>query len=200
MYRLRRRRLQWVAAALLCAAMPLAQAETPTVAGLTLQECVALLDDEDRTVRCRAVRTLGGFEQDAAKPLATALTHADAAVRYLAAVQLGRIGGDGLQAAAEELEKLVGDERSRAVQMAAAYALCRSGKLDAPLDLLIARLEDDERGMACSAAELIGELGPAAARAVPALEQARDDDRPGRNGVYHVDRAAAHALRKVQPE
>ncbi len=84
--------------------------------------------------------------------------------------------------------------------MAAAYALCRSGKLDAPLDLLIARLEDDERGMACSAAELIGELGPAAARAVPALEQARDAQPPAGGSVYHVDRAAAHALRKVQPE
>lgn len=180
--------------------MPLAYAETPTVAGLTLKECVALLDDDDRTVRCRAVRTLAGFGQDAAKPLATALAHADAAVRYLAAVQLGQIGGDGLRDANEELEKIVGDERSRAVQMAAAYALCRGGKLDEPLDLLIERLNDKERGMACSAAELIGEIGPAAARAVSALEQARDADRPGGGGVYHVDRAAAHALRKVQPE
>ena len=200
MLRLGRQRLPWVVGALFWVAMPLAWAEPPMVAGLTLKECVALLDDEERTVRCRAVRTLGGFDQDAAQPLAAALTHADAAVRYLAAVQLGRIGGDGLQEAAEELEKLVGDERSKAVQMAAAYALCRGGKLDEPLDLLIERLQDDERGMACSAAELIGEIGPAAARAVPALEQARDAERPDGGSVYHVDRAAAHALRKVQPE
>ncbi len=185
---------------LLCSAMPLAYAETPTVAGLTLKECVALLDDEDRTVRCRAVRTLARFEDEASKPLAAALDHTDAAVRYLAAVELGRIGGDGLQKATEKLEQLLGDEQSQAVQMAAAYALCRSGKLDEPLDFLIARLDAEERGMACSAAELIGEVGPAAARAVPALEQARDAERPGGGSVYHVDRAAAHALRKVQPE
>lgn len=200
MHRNRRQRLGWVAGALFWAAVPLAFAEPPTVTGLTLKECVELLDDEDRTVRCRAVRTLAGFEQAAAVPLAKALTHADAAVRYLAAVELGRIGGEGLQRCTEELEKLVTDERSRAVQMAAAYALCRSGKLDEHLDLLMARLDDDERGMACSAAELIGEIGPAAARAVPALEKARDTQRPGGGSVYHVDRAAAHALRKVQPE
>src|SRR5690606_18525179 len=118
MHRLGRQRLQWVVGTLLCAAIPLAYAETPTVAGLTLKECVALLDDEDRTVRCRAVRTLAGFEQDAAQPLAAALNHTDAAVRYLAAVQLGRIGGAGLEKAAEKLEKLLGDEQSKAVQMA----------------------------------------------------------------------------------
>src|SRR5690606_7343110 len=127
-------------------------------------------DDENRTVRCRGVRTLGGFEQHAVKPLAEALAHSDAAVRYLAAVQLGRIGGEGLQAATEELEKLVSDEQSKAVQMAAAFALCRAGKLDEHLDLLIERMKSGERAMACSAAALIGDLGPAAARAAAALE------------------------------
>ncbi len=205
MHRLGRQRLQCSAAGLLLAvtfvAVPLvARAETPTVAGLTLKECVALLDDEDRTVRCRAVRTLGGFEQDAAQPLTAALDHSDAAVRYLAAVQLGRIGGAGLQASTEELEKLAGDERSNAVQMAAAFAPCRVGKLDEHLDLLIERLKSNEHAMACSAAALIGDIGPSAARAVPALEQARDGQQGNGKSVYPVGRAAAAALRKVQPE
>ncbi len=177
-----------------------ARAETREVAGMTLAQCVAQLDDENRTLRCRAVRTLGAFEQDAVKPLTAALSHSDPAVRYLAAAHLGRIGGDGLKAASEKLEKLVDDKRSKSVQMAAAFALCRAGKLDENLNLLIERLKYPERAMACSAAALIGSIGPVAAAAVPALEQARDENEPGGDGDYHLGGAATAALRQIQPE
>jgi HEAT repeat protein len=185
---------------LLLATPLIAQAETRQFAGLTLDQCVAQLDDQNRTVRCRAVRTLAAFEQDAAKPLARALAHTDPAVRYLAAVQLGRIGGEGLQAATDKLEKLVADPQSQSVQMAAAFALCRAGKLDENLDLLVERLKAPERAMACSAAELIGDIGSPAAAAAGALKKMKDENQPGGEGDYHRGGAATNALRKVQPE
>jgi HEAT repeat protein len=177
-----------------------ASAETAKVAGLTLPQCVAQLEHENRTVRCRAVRTLAVFGEDAAKPLAAALSHSDPAIRYLAAVQLGQIGGDGLEAASQELEKLAADERSKSVQLAAAFALCQSGKTDEHLPLLIERLKYPERAMACSAAELLGMIGPPAAGAVSALETARDENKPGGSGDYHLGGAAEAALRKIQAQ
>jgi HEAT repeat protein len=195
-------RYRWLIAwTILLLAKPVtAEAENTQVTGATISQCVAQLEDEDRTIRCRAVRTLGVFEQAAAKPLTDALSHSDPAVRYLAAVHLGRIGGVGLKAASDELAKLADDEDSKSVQMAAAFALCRAGKVDEHLSLLIERLKYPERAMACSAAELIGNIGPAAARAISALEKAQDENQPGGDGDYHLGGAAKAALRKVQPE
>jgi hypothetical protein len=115
-------------------------------------------------------------------------------------VRLGQLRGDALDKATDELEKLVADKKSKSVQMAAAFALCRAGKVDKHLPLLIERLQYPERAMACSAAELIGALGPAAAPAISALEKARDDNQPGGDGDYHLGGAATAALRHVQPQ
>ncbi|MCG8649813.1 MAG: HEAT repeat domain-containing protein, partial [Pirellulales bacterium] len=140
--------------------------ESPAeVSGRTIEQYTAKLNDDDRVVRLRALRSLAAFGEPAGQPMAGALDHQDAAMRYLAAVQLGQIGGKPLRLAAERLRQLADDKKSHAVRMAASYALCEAGQLDQHLPLLIESLSYPERGMACSAAELIGRLGPAAVKA-----------------------------------
>ncbi|MDG2222493.1 MAG: HEAT repeat domain-containing protein [Rubripirellula sp.] len=182
------------------AADPPAVAAPATVAGQTIQQYANDLDHENRVVRLRAVKSLGVFGASAAEPLRRALDHQDAAVRYTAAVHLGRIGGETLEASQQRLQQLADDETSFAVQMAASFALCRQGLVEEHLPLLVQGLKFPERGTACSAAELIGQLGPSAAAAVDPLQQIYDQHRPGvKGGDYHIGGAAKNALGKVRP-
>ncbi len=127
------------------------------------------------------------------------LDHEDPAVRYLAALGLGRIGGDSLDSAKEKLTHLAGDRTSLAVRLAVSYALCRSGDVDTHLPLLVSSLQNPVRGISCSAAELIGCLGPDASSATAALEAAVESNRPGtRRGDAHVGGAAMNALRQIR--
>jgi hypothetical protein len=48
--------------------------------------------------------------------------------------------------------------------------------------------------MACSAAELLGRVGPPASEALPALEEARQ------HSDYHVQGAALNAMRAIRSE
>lgn len=170
-----------------------------TVAGRSIEQCVAQLKSTDRVERLRAVRTLGAFGESAGESLGASLDHDDAAVRYLAAVQLGRIGGESLQASRERLQQLAADEASIAVRIAASFALCRSGDVDGHLPFLITSLQHPVRGICCSAAELIGQLGPDASQAVTALEATVEANRPGtRRGDSHLGGAAMNALRKIR--
>jgi HEAT repeat protein len=128
-----------------------------------------------------------------------ALDHEDAAVRYIVAEQLGHLGDESLEAAVGRLCELARDESSLAVRLAASFALCRHGLLDEHLPLLIQSLEHPERGMACSAAYLIGEIGPDAAKAAEGpLKRTVEANRAGANqGDYHLGGAASSALRKL---
>jgi HEAT repeat protein len=174
-------------------------AEDPTtVAGRSIQDYAVQLDDADRVIRLRAVKSLGAFGAAAAEPLQRALDHSDAAVRYTAAVHLGRIGGPSLESAEQRLQQLADDESSLAVRMAASFALCRAGSLEKHLPLLVETLNFPERGMACSAAELIGQIGPPAAAAIEPLQRVYQKHRPGaQGGDYHIGGAAQNALRKL---
>ncbi len=177
-------------------------ADAPTtIAGRTIADYATQLEDPDRVVRLRAIRSLGAFGPDASDAIRTALDHDDAAMRYIAAVQLGRIGGKPLELAEDRLLELTTDERSQAVQMAASYALCEAGKAEQHLPRLIESLSYPERGMACSAAELIGMLGSDAKAAVAPLEDVYEKNRPGaKGGDYHIGGAAMNALRKIRGE
>jgi hypothetical protein len=120
-------------------------------------------------------------------------------MRYLAATSLGRIGGAGLDAASDNLTVLADDDPSPAVRLAASFALCRAGQSDQRLGMLIDSLQHPDRGMACSAAELIGQIGAPAAAAIPSLRQAYQANTPGSNrGDYHVGGAAQNALRMIE--
>jgi HEAT repeat protein len=174
--------------------------EAQKIAGRSIADYSALLKDENRSTRLRAVKSLGAFEEKAGPALLVAMKHEDAAVRYIAAVHLGRIGGDVLKSAVDPLTKLRSDKASLATQQAAAFALCRAGMLDENLPLLIERLTYPERAMACSAAELIGMIGPPAIAAAEALEQIKRDNPPSGKGDYHRGDAAGHALLKIKPD
>ncbi len=177
-------------------------AEKPVreVAGRTLQQHAERLDDSERTVRLRALRSLAPFGAPAADAIARCLGHEDAAMRYVAAVSLGDLGSDAVSKSKSGLERLIGDERSLAVQTAAAYALCQSDReedLQKYLPVLIEGLNHPERGMACGTAELIGKLGPKAVAAASELEKVYASNRPGGKGDYHIGGAAKNALRKL---
>lgn len=193
-----------LAALITSLSLPVAgRAESPAkVAGRTVEQYADQLSDSDRVVRLRAAKSLGAFGAAAGRPLRKALGHDEPAVRYTAAVHLGRIGGEPLEAATERLSELAKDKSSKAVQMAASFALCRCGeqRMEEHLPLLIERLDYPERGMACSAAMLIGDLGPAAKAAVEPLQATYEANRPGSPGDYHLGGAAKNALRKIQPQ
>lgn len=181
-----------------------------TVAGMTISDCQQGLQSEHRVERLRAARTLGAFNEDAAVVLIEALAHDDPAVRFLAATNLGRIGGDPLRDATDKLKQLANAKRSSdddesaqplSVQLAAAYALCEAGKTKRYLPALTAAVTYPERGTACYAADLIGRLGPDAAAAEDVLQDAYEKNRPGvKGGDYHIGGAAMNALRKIRGE
>ena len=176
----------------------LAQAPT-TIAGKSIEDNVTLLSDADRVVRLRAVQSLGAFGKSAGKALESALDHEDKAVQYIAAVHLGRIGGEPLKAAKTQLEKLAENKDSLAVRLAASFALCRAGEVKKHLPTLVNGLQYPERGTVCSTAELLGMLGKDASAAIEPLEEVIKKHRPGvKGGDYHMGGAANNALRKIK--
>ncbi|MEM9645757.1 MAG: HEAT repeat domain-containing protein [Planctomycetota bacterium] len=167
------------------------------VAGRSLQEYASDLNSDLRTVRLRALRSLRPFGSAAGSSIRTCLSHADPAMRYLAAVALGDLGEKAVTPSIPDLQKMVKKDASLSVQMAAAYALCQAGHMDDHLPLLIQRVRYPERGMACSAAELIGKLGPKAKMATEELLLIWEANKPKSPGDYHVGGAAKNALRKL---
>ena len=176
-------------------------AQTPdTVAGRTLDQWSELTTSENRTVRLRAIRSLAPFGSAAGPALTRSLQHEDPAVRYLAAVQLGLLADTALRDAQPQLHVLLADEKHPAVQLAAAFAICRHEPTNEDAQQqLIKALDAADRGTACTAAELLGQLGPAANAAIPALEQAYRQESERSQGVIHVGKAAQNALRKIVP-
>ncbi len=165
------------------------------VAGRTLDGWTADLDSSNDIVRLRAVKSLRPFGAAATDALLESLNDDNAGVRYWAASHLGDVGARS-KLTVKKLQSIESTEKNPGVAMAIAYALCRLEHVDGNIDLLIERLEYPERGMACSAAEFLGKLGPAGKPAVVALEKAFR-----RKGVdYHVRGASQNALRKINPD
>ena len=171
------------------------------LAGRTVKAYSAQIVDDDRTVRLRAARSLAAMGPPAEKVLVRSLGHDDPAIRYIAAVGLGRIGGDTLKSAHQSLEALAIDERSHAARMAASFALCRGGDTTKHLQVLIDALNHPQRGVVCAAAELIADIGPPAREATEELLAVYAKNKPGvKGGDYHRGGAAMNALRKIDPE
>lgn len=172
-----------------------------TIAGRTIEDYASQIDDEDRVVRLRAVKSLGAFGAAAGESLNKALGSDDKAVQYTAAVALGRIGGKPLDSAKVRLKEISNDKDSLAVRLAAAFALCRAGELEKNLPTLAGALTYPERGMVCCAAELLGMLAADAEAAIEPLETVYEKNRPGvKGGDYHIGGAAMNALRKIKGE
>jgi HEAT repeat protein len=138
-----------------------------------LQE--ATLHDGDNGVRAEAARALlraGPQPATEVGALVDALHSGIGVVRFHAAVALGDFGPGGRAAVPALISASLWDEES-AVRLAAARALWkidRRGPL--VLDVLTRALGDANELVCWVAAECLGQMGPAAREAVPALRQA----------------------------
>ena len=157
------------------------------------------LKDEHFLVRRRAaqaLRSLGPRAQPAVGALSECLRDDDSTTALVAAVALAAIG-PGARAAIPALNAALTDRKSDIRLVCASVVALH--KLDAPaadqkraVQVLITSLKDRER-LAHYAAETLGEIGPKARAAVPALVETL------RTGDKWLRRDAAEALGKIGP-
>ena len=170
------------------------------VAGKTMVEWKADLSSSNEIIRLRAVKSLGPFGTDAITILNDCLSDESDAVQYWAADHLGTIGAEVAESknragVIESLRRIIKSSPDKAVSMAAAYAHFKIDSSAEHLELIIRRLSHRERGMACSAAEFLGKIGPPAKAALPELQSKYKD-----HGDYHVRGASLNAIRKIKGE
>jgi HEAT repeat protein len=156
---------------------------------------IAMLKDKEKEARESATWALGkiGLDAKAAVPalIKTAKKDRD---HGLAAEALGRIGADA-RAAVPTLVELL-DQSSAEARIRIALAHWRiTGHEETAVKVLTAALTDEQSAVRCDAADALGEMGPKARAAVPALialmKRTTSDDRS-------QDREAARqALRKI---
>jgi N-sulfoglucosamine sulfohydrolase len=161
-----------------------------TVAGRTLAAWVAELDSANAVARRRAVLSLSVFGPSAVPALTQALSHEDAAVRYWAASELGDLG-DPAAPAIQSLRELH-REKSIALRMPAAYALCRVGHIQESLPTLLEGLRHSERGVWNSAGDFLARVGPPARAAIPEIET------EAKRGADHIADICDEALRRIR--
>lgn len=169
----------------------------PSAAGAR-EALIVALADKNRRVRWFAIEALGnlGAEgKDAAESLVPLITDADVVTRRTAIDALGRIGPDA-QVAVPALTKARGQDvalrRSveaslRQINVAEAAAQ-GAQRADGEVRESIKRLQGDDETVGRAAAKSLGELGPKAAGAIPALALALRSNEPWRR------EAAAQAL------
>jgi HEAT repeat protein len=157
------------------------------------------LNDDDESVRSRAVHAvLEAGPQPASEvgALIDSLQNELDVVRFHAAVALGDFGRAAASAAPALIHATQWDQ-DPAVRMEAAVAL---RKIDhkGPLTVhtLIDALDDGNELVCWIAADALGQIGPDAREAIPALQQALR--RPFRMGL--VARGVALAIRRIDPQ
>lgn len=180
---------------LACAQSAKAADPTKVVAGRTLSGWVKDFDSQNELVRLRAVKSLGPFGESAVNALAKCLDDSSDGVKDWAADHLGAIGKSDAKhpEAKQVIARLRNLESQKQKAVAAAYALCRLDAPDGHISLLVERLGHPERGMACSAAEFLGKMGPSASAALKELESHFQLNRD-----YHVKGACQNAIRKIK--
>lgn len=186
--------------------------EADRVAGRTLDEWRAVLQESSETARLRAVKTLALFGSRAEESLLEALEDESEGVRYWAASALGDLPS---HTAVKKLTELF-EEGTEAEQLAAAYALVRGieepfaddeeGRLqDAAFGLLVERLRARERSMVMCAADFLGRLGREGIPAMDELETVYFEHHVNENPIrrtdadYHLSGACLNALRMIDP-
>jgi HEAT repeat protein len=158
----------------------------------------ALKDDSD-AVRARAVQALlqtGPQPDSEVAALGDALRDEVDEVRFHAAVALGDLGRAARPAVATLIHAHRWDEDA-AVRVAAAVALWkidRQGPVVIPA--LVKALADDNELLCWVAADCLGQIGPEAREAVPALRQALG--RPFK--IALIRKGVALALRRIDPQ
>jgi len=183
----------WLAVLLLFGASTQCHAQAKSVAGRSLLEWSSELSSKSRTRRLRAALTLSSFGAEAVVPLMGALEHADPGVVYWSASGLGDLAHKSARTkpVLARLKALL-KHKSIGVRLAAGFALCRLGETRTGLAVLTGGLQHAQRGVACAAADFLARIGPPAAAAVSALQQA------AKHSDYHVKGAANEALKRIR--
>jgi len=162
-----------------------------TRAGLTIPAMAAELDSINPLVARMAPKALASFGGDALPALAGALRHWDPGVRLEAARGIGSL--DRCRKTLEpELAAALSD-RIIAVRTAAAFALRGSAHHEEAVAVIVEGLKMESRGFAAAAARYLGEIGPDARAAIPALETMAGHEKE----LFR--KAAAQALEKIRP-
>ena len=161
------------------------------IAGRDFEGWVADLNSENETERLRAAKTIGLFGVRAVPALTVLLEEKEPSIRYWAASQLGDLG----PAAAQSLPALrnVYEISPLSVRLALDYAISRIDPAEFRTDALIKGVRSGQRSMACSAADFLGRLGPAARDLLPALAEVRQ-----RAGDYHIKGGVKNAIRSIE--
>jgi HEAT repeat protein len=157
-----------------------------------------LASERDPKVRAELLLVLGSIgpqAEAAVVPATTALSESDRDVVLTAGYCLGKIGPPAT-AAVPELKKLLASE-DKVVQITAIWALLQIGPkteslAKAAMPLLTEALKHEQDFVRVEAAIALGELGPAAGDAVPALQEAAQDPFPA------LRTASVQALEKIQ--
>jgi HEAT repeat protein len=143
-----------------------------------------------RTRAARALGDLGPAAKAALPNLIDALQDPGSTLRYWAVRALGEIGSEA-EAAVPYLIDALNDPDSDAVRSAAANALTRIDPRGA-VSVLIEALKDPDTSVRASAAYALGDIGPDALAAVPALTVLINDA----NSEVRV--SATEALRAIR--
>jgi HEAT repeat protein len=132
----------------------------------------AALWDDDEEIRALAIETLtqaGEWDRPAIAELVQALNDPEPAARFSAAQALGERGEESQAAVGMLLQKALRDPDG-GVRLEAAMALYRiDGHEEKILPLLIKALQDPDEVRRWIAADCLGEIGPRAREAAPAL-------------------------------
>jgi HEAT repeat protein len=154
-----------------------------------------MLVHKDRSHRIRAAWALAWIDpaslKSAVPALLEAVEDASAFTRETALLTLGQVAGDDPRSLATLTGKL-GSKSSLGEVTAAVHALLRVGK--EAVKPLIARLSDDNLQARCNAAWVLGEIGPPAREALPALRKLLGD----RELLARV--RAVYALARIDPK
>jgi RNA polymerase sigma factor (sigma-70 family) len=177
----------------------------PEADGRTLSEWTQLLLTGDVIERQGAVMALGKIGPEAAPALALAFTDREIVnVRLWAAWHLGKMGAR----ARGQIPALVAALRDECglVRIEAARALWNIDRHPTAVPALCAALKDNDASTRYRAAEILGQIGPGAKDAVPALVEALRDtgraeftDPSGATEVRPVSRMAGQALKRIDP-
>ncbi len=151
-----------------------------------VEPLIAALNDNDHDVRDNVVRALGWLrDRRGVEPLTATLRDPDRDVRLHAALALQSVNG-----AIEPLIALLSDP-DKEIRWNAAFAMSYM-KDPQTIEPMIAALSDKD--LCRVAVRTLGEIGPTAKAAIPALEtMLKDED-------AYVRSAAAEALKKIRGE
>ena len=154
-------------------------------------------DAEYRREVCFALAAIGPDAKGAVPALVKALSDKDEGVRHVATYALGKIGPDAAAAAPDLKKNLTGDDLFLKTASVWALVCIQPKDLDfraKAVPILTKALEESDRErVRTEVAATLGEIGPAAKEAIPALEKrAKEDESPA------VREACEAALKKIR--